>query len=147
MINSVSILLLVASNYLYFDFLIRRTYGQRCFMMKSLLQCVRRVAAGIGFFFACCSAYAKPNFDLRFNWSHLPPQSPLAQTMTKVQTSTTGQQYDCYDTNTFHFFSAPDGGLGQNLHVWALDLCHAMEMNQLAIQIVALGCRRYYYYY
>jgi len=70
---------------------------------------------------------------LRFDWTNLPPRSPLAQQMTAAQTDCSLSSSNTNSNNKYQYFHPPKGGLGMNLHVWALQLCHALEHDQILV--------------
>jgi hypothetical protein len=65
---------------------------------------------------------------LRFDWSNLPPLSPLAQQISASQSP------DCHDSKLkFQSHTMIASGLGSTLHSWSQSLCHAIDNNMVLI--------------
>ena len=79
------------------------------------------------------------HYQLRFDWTHLPPRSALAQRISRAQQQTRSHQEDDVDNychraaDAFRVWRPPNGGLGMNLHVWAAHLCGALEHDQILV--------------
>lgn len=73
--------------------------------------------------------------SLRFDWTHLPPLSALAQEMDRVQKqcfNTTHSQQNPQEVSTTRMFYS---GLGSTLHQWTQGLCHATLHNYAFVTI------------
>jgi len=72
------------------------------------------------------SPVAKNKWTLRFDWTSLPPTSPLAKRISAVQTQ-------CKPSKRIRRFCHNQAGVGSNLHTWAQALCAAMEQDALIV--------------
>eukprot|EP00540_Astrosyne_radiata_P023161 CAMPEP_0116836542 /NCGR_PEP_ID=MMETSP0418-20121206/8156_1 /TAXON_ID=1158023 /ORGANISM="Astrosyne radiata, Strain 13vi08-1A" /LENGTH=373 /DNA_ID=CAMNT_0004466327 /DNA_START=545 /DNA_END=1666 /DNA_ORIENTATION=+ len=66
------------------------------------------------------SSSSSPSLNLRFNWSQLELQSPIAKRMWQHQSN-------CSLPNGNYMLRKKMFGLGSDLHVWGAALCNAME--------------------
>ena len=64
--------------------------------------------------------------SLRFDWTNLPPISDLARSITAFQTR-------CAKSTEAKVWNHLKGGIGQNLHTWALALCSSMDLHKAAL--------------